>query len=108
MPSLHELDPKRGRAGREWRRICSTILVPGVCCAWCGGEIDLSLPATSRWSGTVDHIVKLEDGGHPTARWNLQPMHRRCNTIKENQHRAKRRREARAAMTVRPVSGLEM
>ncbi|MHA7292614.1 HNH endonuclease signature motif containing protein [Arthrobacter sp. HLT1-21] len=86
---LGEYDPKRGRGGRVWRRICATILIPGVVCAWppCQQEIDLTLPATHRWSGTVDHIIELEDGGHPTARWNLQPMHRRCNTIKENKKR---------------------
>lgn len=108
MPRLHEMDPKRGRGGREWRRICASILVPGVCCAWCEGEIDVTLPATSRWSGTVDHITKLEDGGHPTARWNLQPMHRRCNTIKENKHRARQRRQARQESSIRPISGLDI
>lgn len=108
MPALEEWDPKRGRGGRPWRELCKTILVPGVCCAWCEFEIDLTLPAYSRWSGTVDHIIKLEDGGHPTARWNLQAMHRRCNTIKENKHRAKVRLAARAETTIRPVSGLDL
>lgn len=96
MARLAEHDPRRGRGGRTWRAICSEILVPGVVCAWppCQGEIDLDLPSTHRMSGTVDHIIKLEDGGHPTARWNLQPMHRRCNTIKENEGRKARRRQA--------------
>lgn len=105
---LDEWDPKRGRGGRVWRRICAEILVPGVVCAWpsCQQEIDVALPSTHRWSGTVDHIVGLEDGGHPTARWNLQPMHRRCNTEKENRKR-KAAWVAAASRERRPSRGID-
>jgi 5-methylcytosine-specific restriction endonuclease McrA len=94
---LTEFDRRRGRNGRPWRRIVREVLVPGVCCAWCGAEIDTTLPRSSRWSGTVDHIIALADGGHPTDRANLQPMHRSCNSRKEAARRAGRAAEARQA-----------
>ena len=97
-----EWDPRRGRDGRPWRRIVHEILIPGVectyhaCdCPW-GREIDTTLPATHRWSGTVDHVIQLTDGGHPTDRAGLEPMHRRCNSRKNNEVQAAKRAEARA------------
>ncbi|MHA7270410.1 HNH endonuclease [Arthrobacter sp. HLT1-20] len=46
---------------------------------------------------SLDHIIALVEGGHPTAPWNLQPMHLGCNVKKENA----RRRQAVAEVSQR-------
>ncbi|WP_461634488.1 HNH endonuclease [Glutamicibacter soli] len=43
---------------------------------------------------SLDHIIALIDGGHPTAPWNLQPMHLGCNSKKEA---ARRRMQSKPA-----------
>jgi 5-methylcytosine-specific restriction endonuclease McrA len=40
-------------------------------------------------SRTVDHLHALAKGGKPLDRNNLRLMHRRCNSIRANQERAK-------------------
>lgn len=92
-------DPARGRNGSAWRRIREALIFDGAVCAYwdcdCpwGREIDTSVHPRSRWAGTVDHIVALTDGGHPTDASNLMVCHLRCNDRKE----AERRRAVKAA-----------
>ncbi|WP_422934969.1 hypothetical protein [Sinomonas sp. P47F7] len=50
--------------------------------------------------------MALADGGHPTAPWNLQPMHLGCNVRKENARRRAGAAEAREAQRRRPASRL--
>ena len=93
MARRHPLDPRNGRSGRQWRRIIDALLVPGAQCAYppcdCpwGRDIDTTI-TSGPWSGTVDHIVPLVEGGHPTHPSNLQTMHRSCNSRKEADRRA--------------------
>ncbi|WP_330192389.1 hypothetical protein [Pseudarthrobacter sp. J64] len=81
-----------------------TYCVPGSICAWCHEPIMFGLRPRHSLGPSLDHIVALIDGGHPTAPWNLQPMHLGCNVKKENQ----RRRLAKAAVQkqVRPRTKL--
>ena len=76
------MDPKRGRSGRPWRRLVRELCRPGSVCARCGGEIVFGLRANHPDGPSLDHIVSLEMGGHPTDRGNLQPMHFGCNASK--------------------------
>jgi len=69
-----------GRAGAHWARIRRIVLANPVC-GICG-----------HWGAdSVDHIVPLSKGGHPTDLANLQPAHsrypcadcgKRCNLAK--------------------------
>ncbi len=50
-------------------------------CRWCGFQIDTSLPATDAMSFTADHPNAVANGGH-LYKQQLEPFHRRCNSIK--------------------------
>ncbi len=104
MPALDEWDPKRGRSGRPWLRLVKTYCVPGSICAWCGEEIIFGLRPRHPLGPSLDHIIALVDGGHPTAPWNLQPMHLGCNVKKENHRRRQQKTIAQPA--VRPRTKL--
>lgn len=65
------------------RRLRDTL--PPIC-TWCGHWIDYSLPNTDPMGWTTDHTVPLIEGGDLFGDRTL--MHRRCNTIKENERRA--------------------
>jgi hypothetical protein len=62
-----------------------------------GRGLDLTLDKNNPWAAQVDHIVALEDGGHPTDRANLRSIHRRCNLRAGNDARAARRAATAAA-----------
>ena len=105
VATLSEWDPKRGRTGRPWRRLVQLHCSPGSICAWCNEPIVFGLRPRHPAGPSLDHIVALVDGGHPTAPWNLQPMHLGCNVKKENA----RRRKAKAGVMAhhpRPASRL--
>ena len=92
--ALAEWDPKRGRGGRPWRRLVQQVCQPGAVCAICHGEkgpIVWGLRHGHPLGPSVDHIVPLSKGGHPTAPWNLQPAHHGCNSSKRAGERRKPR-----------------
>jgi len=82
MPALAEWDPKRGRAGRAWERIKSELFIEGVRCWICREPIEFGLRRNHPRGPSVDHVVSLDRGGHPTARENLRPAHFGCNSSK--------------------------
>lgn len=100
---LAEWDPKRGRTGRPWRRLVARHCPPGSVCASCRKPIVFGLRPRHPLGPSLDHIVALIDGGHPTAAWNLQPMHLGCNVRKEN---ARRRKQAARVPAERPATRL--
>jgi len=84
--SLSEWDPRRGRRGRQWRRLVAEVCPPGSMCEVerclypeLGRVIVFGLRPNHPHGPSVDHIVRLNDGGHPTARSNLRPAHFGCN-----------------------------
>ena len=98
---LDEWDPKRGRQGRAWRRLVRLVCPPGSLCEvpvckypHLGRVIVFGLRPNHPWGPSVDHVVPLELGGHPTDLGNLRPAHFGCNAG---------RRPARTSM-VRPRS----
>jgi 5-methylcytosine-specific restriction endonuclease McrA len=60
------------------------ILATQSVCAICGKPVDKSLKYPHPWSATIDHIVPLDLGGHPSDIANLQLTHWRCNRQKYN------------------------
>lgn len=82
MSGLAEWDPRRGRGGRPWQRIKDELFVPGVVCWLCGEPIEFGLRRNHPRGPSVDHVISLDMGGHPTARENTRPAHFGCNSRK--------------------------
>ena len=53
-------------------------------CGICGREIDPSFKYPHPLSATVDHIIPVSKGGHPSELSNLQAAHRCCNRWKSD------------------------
>lgn len=79
---------------REW------ILQTQEVCAWCGKPVDKSLKYPDPMSPTVDHIIPISKGGHPSDVNNLQLMHFACNVAKGQ----KVLREKNAALAEEAIS----
>jgi hypothetical protein len=82
---MSEWDPRRGRGGRKWRRLVKELCPPGSVCCICGGAkgpILFGLRHNHPLGPSLDHIVDLQFGGHPTDPRNLRPAHFGCNAGK--------------------------
>jgi len=53
-------------------------------CAICGRPVDKQLKYPDPMSPTVDHIIPLSKGGHPSDMGNLQLTHWICNRLKSD------------------------
>ena len=60
------------------------ILASQDICGICGKPVDKSLKYPHPLSATVDHIIPLDRGGHPSDLANLQLAHFCCNRQKSN------------------------
>lgn len=60
------------------------ILKTQTHCGICGKPVDFSYKAPHPLSPTVDHIIPVSLGGHPSDLDNLQLAHRCCNREKSN------------------------
>lgn len=60
------------------------ILKTQTICGICGKPVDFSLKYPHPLSPTVDHIVPVSKGGHPSDISNLQLAHRCCNRAKSD------------------------
>lgn len=58
------------------------ILATQDICAICGKPVDKSLLPPHPMSASVDHIIPIAKGGHPSDLSNLQLAHRACNRAK--------------------------
>ena len=70
----------RAAFDRNKRRIYATQTVCGIC----GKPVDFSLRWPNPLSPTVDHIVPIAKGGHPSDIDNLQLAHWTCNRQKSD------------------------
>lgn len=61
------------------------ILATQDICAICGKPVDKTLKSPHPMSATIDHIVPIAKGGHPSDITNLQLAHRQCNRAKGTQ-----------------------
>ena len=69
-----------GRYEKNKKRIFATQTVCGIC----GKPVDFSLKYPHPLSPTIDHIIPLAKGGHPSDIDNLQLAHRCCNRQKSD------------------------
>ena len=60
------------------------ILKTQTTCGICGKPVDFSYKYPHPLSPTVDHIIPVSKGGHPSDISNLQLAHRWCNRAKSN------------------------
>lgn len=60
------------------------ILKTQTHCGICGKPVDFSYTYPHPLSPTVDHIIPVSKGGHPTDLDNLQLAHRCCNRAKSD------------------------
>lgn len=60
------------------------ILATQEVCAICGKPVDKTLKSPHPLSATVDHIIPVSKGGHPSDLANLQLAHRCCNRDKSD------------------------
>ena len=60
------------------------ILQTQTVCGICGKPVDFSFRFPHPLSPTVDHIIPVAKGGHPSDLSNLQLAHRACNRWKSD------------------------
>lgn len=68
----------RAAFDKNKKRIYATQSV----CALCGRPVDFSLKFPDPMSPTIDHIIPIAKGGHPSDIENLQLAHLACNRKK--------------------------
>jgi 5-methylcytosine-specific restriction endonuclease McrA len=82
----------KGRAGTAWWKVQAQVFAEETHCWLCGGWVDQTLNGQRHpMARTVDHVRELWQGGDPLDRANCRLAHRRCNSAKSNQQRARGR-----------------
>lgn len=75
---------KSGVHRRAFEKNKRRILASQGVCAICGLPVDKTLPFPDPMSPTVDHIIPIAKGGHPSDISNLQLAHLYCNNQKRD------------------------
>lgn len=75
---------RKGEHRTAFEKNRKIILASQNVCGICGQPIDLSYKAPHPLSATVDHIIPVSKGGHPSEMANLQITHRWCNRWKSD------------------------
>ena len=70
----------QGQFETNKKRIFATQTVCGIC----GKPVDMSLKYPHPMSKTIDHIIPIAKGGHPSDLDNLQLAHWTCNRQKSD------------------------
>lgn len=73
---------------QEYERNKKKILMFQDTCALCGKPVDKRLKYPHPMSATIDHIIPIDRGGHPSDICNLQLAHMCCNRAKSNKLQA--------------------
>lgn len=82
---------------QEYQKNKKKILMSQSTCALCGQPVDKHLKYPDPMCATIDHIIPLDRGGHPSDLDNLQLAHLRCNRDKSNKLEAKRQTQGAQA-----------
>ena len=82
MPGVRS--DRQGPHQRRFRENRKRILMSESVCAICGRPVDMGLKPPDPMSPTVDHIIPVSKGGHPSDINNLQLAHRICNGMKSD------------------------
>lgn len=77
------LDRAPGNRG-AYEKNREIILKTQTVCGICGKPVDFSYKYPHPLSPTVDHIIPISKGGHPSDLSNLQLAHRCCNRQKSD------------------------
>lgn len=80
---------KTGTHRTQYDKNKKIILRTQSVCQICGNQIDMSLKFPHPMSPTVDHIIPISKGGHPSAMDNLQLAHFICNRMKSDKTEVK-------------------
>ena len=75
---------KEGAHRRQYEANKKIILATQSICAICGQPVDKTLRYPDPMAPTVDHIIPVSKGGHPSAMDNLQLAHSCCNRAKSD------------------------
>ena len=84
----YPMRPKRNRPDHDgphrlqYERNKKIILATQNCCAICGRPVNFELKYPDPMCATVDHIIPIAKGGHPSDLDNLQLAHFKCNKKK--------------------------
>lgn len=89
--------PHRGQYEKNKKRIFATQTVCGIC----GKPVDFNLKSPHPLSPTIDHIIPIAKGGHPSDIDNLQLAHRCCNRQKSDKLMPKKESEAQRVISNR-------
>lgn len=82
---MNENRPDRQPGNRgAYEKARLKILKTQTVCGICGKPVDFSLKYPHPLSPTVDHIIPVSKGGHPSDISNLQLAHRCCNRQKSD------------------------
>lgn len=73
---------REGQHGTIFRKNKKIILATQSICGICGKPVDKTLRYPNPLSPTIDHIVPIDRGGHPSDIQNLQLAHWTCNRQK--------------------------
>ena len=76
-------DRQSGHRG-AYEKARQKILKTQTVCGICGKPVDFSYTYPHPLSPTVDHIIPVSKGGHPSGLQNLQLAHRCCNREKSD------------------------
>lgn len=76
--------PHRVQFDKQKAKLIKYAKSNGAVCAICNQPIDMELKYPNPYSATVDHIIPLAKGGHPSDADNLQIAHMRCNRLKSD------------------------
>lgn len=83
MTSGDEWNPNRGRGGRPFERLKKVIYAREIC--WlCGKPVRYDVGPRHPLAPSVDHLIPLSKGGHPTAIENAELAHYGCNSARGN------------------------
>lgn len=68
------------------------IMATQTNCALCGLPVDKTIKWPDPMSATIDHVIPVQKGGHPSDLQNLQLAHFWCNRQKSDKVMASRRK----------------
>jgi len=75
---------KKGAHRANYERNKKRIFATQNTCGICGHPVDFSLKPPHPMSATIDHIIPVAKGGHPSDIDNLQLAHWTCNRQKSD------------------------
>lgn len=83
MATINRPD-RNGTHRSQFERNKQKIYKTQTICGICGNPVDMTLKSPHPMSKSIDHIIPVSKGGHPSDIENLQLAHRTCNEHKNN------------------------